>query len=152
MVVQFVLPFVVLLSLNSIIIHKIRNRFALAKKSTRDSNQGENKNSELQVFIILLLVTFAFLILSTPAYIFFIYVIVVDFTKTPYLFARYYLLYHVSHKLHISNYGVNFYLYVISGKKFRTDLRNLFPHFKKNKKNNDSSVTSIESLSTSAKI
>ena len=32
MVVQFILPFVVLLSLNSIIIHKIRNRFALAKK------------------------------------------------------------------------------------------------------------------------
>ena len=78
-VVQFVIPFILLLIMNSVIIHKIRNRFLLLKEpsrdsSIRDSNPGENsrtKNSELQVFAILLSVAFAFLILTTPAYIFF---------------------------------------------------------------------------------
>ena len=150
MVVQFVLPFVLLLVMNSIIIHKIRNRFTFPKKSLRDSNAGENpsnKNSELQVFIILLLVTFAFLILSTPAYIFFLFVIVVNFSQTPSLFAGYYLLYHVSHKMHISNYGINFFLYVISGKKFRTDLRNIFPNCKKCNRGKNPVIATIEGSS-----
>ena len=78
-VVQFALPFVLLLIMNSIIIHKIRNRFVSFKEKSRDANKSSPKNSELQVFAILLLVTFAFLILSTPAYLFFLFVMVIDF-------------------------------------------------------------------------
>ena len=140
-VVHFVLPFVLLLIMNSVIIHKIRNRFMGVPKTSSVSSVGDsdhgnnssNKNSELQVFVTLLLVSFAFLILTTPAYLFFFFVLVVNFFKTPQRFAGYYLFYNVSHKLYISNFGINFFLYVISGKKFRTDLRNLFPDFKKRK-------------------
>ena len=149
LVVQFVLPFISLLTMNSIIIHKLRNRFK--KKSLRDSNQGENssnKNSELQVFIMLLLVTFAFLVLSSPGYIFFLFVMIVDFSKTPSLFATYYLFYHVAHKMHISNHGINFFLYVISGKKFRTDLRNIFPNLKKRKRCKELTTTNINKVFT----
>ena len=51
---------------------------------------------------------------------------VVDFNKTPQRYAAYYLLVNVGDKLHTTNHGINFFLYVISGQKFRTDLVNLF--------------------------
>ena len=127
---------------------------ASSDSSIRDSNQGDgsqNKKSEFQVFATLLLVTFAFLILTTPAYLFFFFVLVIDFFKTPRRFAGYYLFYNVSHKLYISNYGINFFLYVISGKKFRTDLRNIFPDFKKRKSSKQSPVTITDNVSISHK-
>ena len=140
--------------MNSVIIHKIRNRFVLLKglslkSSNRDSNEGGNsraKNSELQIVAILLLVTFAFLVLTTPPYIFFFFVMFIDFSASPRLFAGYYLFYNVVHKLHITNHGINFFLYVISGKKFRTDLRNLFPCSNKAKVKREPVVTISESL------
>ena len=147
-VVQFALPFVLLLVMNSIIIHKIRTRFKnpSISNSIGDSNQGENsaKTSELQVFAILLLVTFAFLILTTPGHLLFLFVMAIDFFATPRLFATYYLFYHVSHKIYITNYGINFYLYVISGRKFRRDLKNLFPDFKKHSKCDKQMISTIE--------
>ena len=128
MLVQFLFPFIFLLTMNSFIIHKIRTRENLTQPTT-DSKQGENprnKGSELQVFALLLLVTFTFLILSTPAYCLFLFVMLIDFQKTPKMFALYYLLYNIAHKMSFTSYGINFFLYVISGNKFRTDLRNLF--------------------------
>ena len=52
-VVQFVIPFTLLLIMNSVIIHKIRNRFVLLKEpyhntSIRDSNQGGNPELKIQ--------------------------------------------------------------------------------------------------------
>ena len=88
--------------------------------------QQKIKNSEKQVFVILLLVTFAFLVFTTPGYMLFLFLMVVNFFSSPKLFASYHLLYNVAHKLHITNHGINFFLYVISGKKFRTDLVNWF--------------------------
>ena len=114
--------------MNSFIIHKIRTRENLTQTTT-DSKQGEslrNKGSELQVFAILLLVTFTFLILSTPAYCLFLFVMLIDFQKSPKIFALYYLLYNIAHKMSFTSYGINFFLYVISGNKFRTDLKHLF--------------------------
>ena len=129
-VIQFIIPFVLLLLMNSIIIHKIRTRsvFKQEKGSTENSTENsKTKNPESQMFAILLLVTFAFLMLTTPSYVFFLYVRIVDYTRTPEKMARYYLFYNSAHKMSISNHGINFFLYVISGQKFRTDLKNLFP-------------------------
>ena len=156
LVVQFALPFVCLLTMNSVIIHKIRNRFVLIKRPLRDSSnsdssQEENsltKHSEMQVFVILLLVTFAFLILATPGYLFFLFVRVIDFFETPKLLAGYFLFYHVAHKMYISNHGINFFLYVISGRKFRSDLRNIFPNFKKRKRHHDLMSSNINKVFT----
>ena len=120
-VVNFALPFVLLLSMNTVIIHKIRKRTT----STPQVNTG-TKTQERQVFLILLLVTFGFLILTTPAYIFFLYVMFVNFFATPRMFAGYYLFYNVAQKMQFSNYGINFFLYVMSGSKFRIDLNKLF--------------------------
>ena len=131
---NFAVPFVLLLSMNSVIIYKIQNRSILtyqrnATVSAEDNNKKQDskvKNSERQIFTILLLVTFGFLILTTPAYVFMLVSMFVDFTTTPKLYATFYLFYNVAQKMHLTNHGINFFMYVISGKKFRTDLIKLF--------------------------
>ena len=129
--VQFAFPFVLLLTMNTVIIHKIRRRSLFKREGipSENSNQHEHfktENSELQMFAILLLVTFAFMLLTTPAYSFFFYMIIMDISKSPSHFARYYLFYNCAQKMQFTNHGINFFLYVISGQKFRTDLKNLF--------------------------
>ena len=149
--VQFALPFVLISAMNSVIIHKIRHRFVLTEepsrdRSIKDSNQRETKSSEKQVYAILLLVTFSFLILTTPWYLFFLFIMFVDFSQSPRLLAEYYLFYNIGQKMQYTNHGINFFLYVILGKKFRTDLRNVFPSSNKPKGNRESVVTTVEHL------
>ena len=74
----------------------------------------------------LLLVTFAYLILMLPSYGMFIYTSFVDYQSSPDLFAGFYLIWVVGNKTYFTNYAINFYLYVISGQKFRSDLVKLF--------------------------
>ena len=127
-IVAFVIPFVSLLSMNSVIIHKLRTRSILTEKESRKSGSTDmlpRKNSDTQILIMLLIVTFGFLALVTPAFILFLYVILVDFQTSPQTFARYFLFYSIAQKLRFSNHGVNFLFYVISGEKFRTDLKKL---------------------------
>ena len=100
-------------------------RFVREPRLKLKGNTG-TKIQERQVFLILLFVTFGFLILTTPAYIFFLYVMFVNFLATPRMFAGYYLFYNVAQKMQFTNYGINFFLYVMSGSKFRTDLIKLF--------------------------
>ena len=128
--VQYAIPFISLLSMNCVIIHTLRNRMNLI---TRDKNPDQSqrpnskiKSSEMQIYVILLLVTFGFLILTTPGYLFFLINLVYDFRKSPKIFAGYHLYTNTAQKMHFTNHGINFFLYVISGKKFRTDLKNLF--------------------------
>ena len=155
-VINYALPFVLLLAMNSVIIHKIRNRSCLVKdvrgsKANVSESQSFNtriKSSESQMFAILLLVTFGFLILTTPGYLMFLFIMLVDFVKTPQLFAGYYLFYNIAHKLHTTYHSINFFLYVISGKKFRTDLSSLF--VKRQHSGESGSGTFIESTNISS--
>ena len=126
-VVQFIFPFVSLLTMNSVIIHKLRMR----KQSRLNEGQGQNegqmlKSSEKQIFAILLLVAFSFFILVTPLYAFSLYSMLFDYTKTPERFAGFYLFNHIIQKMYFTNNAINFFLYVISGHKFRNDLLGLF--------------------------
>ena len=50
----------------------------------------------------------------------------IDFTVSPKVFAAYHLFSNIAQKLHFTNHGINFFFYVISGQKFRTDLAKLF--------------------------
>ena len=141
-VTNFVLPFILLLIMNSFIIHTIRNRTKL--NMSRSNNQGQGNDK--QVFAILLLVTFGFLILVTPVYIFFLYTHLVDYEKTAKSYAEFQLFYSVSQKMYYTNYGINFYLYVISGQKFRTDLINLFR--RSDKSSSEGSTSSLSNSQT----
>ena len=134
----FILPFVSLLGMNSVIIHKIRNRSIFTQRSNEHDNgegqsQGQGKSqsskgkgTENQVFAMLLLVSFGFLTLMTPGYVLFLFIMLADIFSTPRMFAGYYLFYNIAQKMHYSNRGVNFFFYVISGHKFRSDLKRLF--------------------------
>ena len=149
-VINFVLPFVLLLIMNSFIIHTLRTRSIL--KITSSEGQGQNEgqkskmnSSERQIFILLLLVTFAFLVFATPGYALIMYVNFVNYTRSPAAFAEYHLVFHISQKSYFTNYGINFFLYVISGQKFRSDLVSLFKcqrqqEFKMNVKSNSDST------------
>ena len=100
--VNFALPFVSLLAMNSVIIHTLRQRSKL--DLTRSEGQGQSegqssktKSSEKQIYIMLLLVTFGFLILTTPLYILILYQNSYHGT-TPHFHAGFYLFYNVGEK------------------------------------------------------
>ena len=79
-----------------------------------------------KIYTMLLLVTFSYLILTTPAYIMLLYINLVNPLQSPYHYAAYFLFVQVGKKACYTNFGINFFLYVLSGKKFRTDLVDLF--------------------------
>ena len=133
-IIHFALPFALLLIMNSFIIHTISRRSQLAVRQNsviarqgQGQSQGQTyKHVETQIYVILLLVTFSFLILTTPGSLFILYSRYVDYTKSPKAFALFYLLSNVGQKSYYTNFGINFFLYVISGAKFRADLVRLF--------------------------
>ena len=108
--------------------------------------QKAMKNTENQLTIMLLLVTTLFLILMIPTYIRFLYTTFVG-TETPVKYANMMFFYHVSHKLYFTNNGINFFLYCISGQKFRDDLKELFcdSNFR-HKTSKDVIVTELSSI------
>ena len=124
--ISFILPFVSLLTMNSVIIHTLKQRSKL-KFSERERNgpNSRGKNADKQIFTMLLLVTFGYLILITPAKLLIFYL---NFYSgdTPYYFAGLHLFYQTGEKTFFTNHGINFFLYVMSGQKFRTDLKSLF--------------------------
>ena len=150
-VLSYTLPFVLLLTMNSVIIYILRKRLSPhLKKENRpeaefkdQGNKQKLKNSDRQIFAILFLVTFGFLTLTTPANLLFLFIMIFDFTTSSKLFAGYYLFYHIAQKLYYTNHGINFFLYVISGQKFRTDLLKLFIR----PKETDQSSTMVSTLS-----
>ena len=127
----FVFPFILLLSMNSVIIHTLRKRsFNMLTSENQGQDQINNESNkakqyEKQIYTMLLLVSFTFLILYTPINVVVLYVNF--FTgNTPSFFAGQYLFHQVSEKLFYTSHGINFFLYVLSGQKFRADLIKLF--------------------------
>ena len=167
-VVQFVIPFISLLSMNSVIIHTLRTRSLLKISNNETQGQGQiqgqgfkTKSTETQIYLILLLVAFSFFILISPLYAFNLYVQFVDFTKSPKAFAEFYIFFQIMHKMYYTNNAINFFLYVISGQKFRKDLINLFKcnNVKRSKpketslsvlSGNNTNVSIVEMTSTNA--
>ena len=142
MIMAFILPFALLLAMNCVIIHTLKRRSNLNISQSRPKLQGQDydqgqpqksRNPDNQITVTLLVVTFSFLALTTPAYSHLLYLVVVGMGSTPKGFATFYLFYHLGEKSFYTNYAINFFLYVISGKKFRTDLVNLFRCRKENR-------------------
>ena len=127
-VLNGILPFTLLIYMNFVIVKTVRNSrksFGDNDRTTgMDTRQKTMKSAENQLTIMLLLVTTLFLILLLPAYFRFIYIVVAK-RNTPCLYARLLLVGHVTGKLYPTNSGINFFLYGISGKKFRNDLKEM---------------------------
>ena len=150
LIIGFAFPFISLLIMNSFIIHTLRCRSKSANTASHGQSEDQHakdKNPERQIYTMLLLVTFGFLTLTTPAYALVLYI---NFYKgnTPYYYAGYHLFYQVALKLFYSNNGINFFLYVISGQKFQEDLKKLFMSNQK-KRNNELTIYTTNTKSTS---
>ena len=160
-ILSYSIPFISLLVMNTVIIHTLRTRSKNIIRRSGGQGQPESegqskgqdmKSSERQITITLLLVTFVFLILVTPVCVMVLYAKYIDVRKSAYTFAGYYLFYNVALKAYYTNHGINFFLYVISGQKFRADLINLFSCFKKSAEditvvsNSNTKVSSVYSV------
>ena len=158
-ILNFALPFVLLLMMNSFIIHLLRRRSSkftsqTSSKEGQGKNQSQsskNRTSERQIYITLLSVTFSFLIFTTPPYVLMFYIMFIDYKQSAYSFAAFYLFYQVGQKSYYTNYGINFFLYVTSGRKFRTDLMALIRCSKK-KDNGGHSQNSSSGLTENSRI
>ena len=130
----FVFPFVSPLIMNSVIIHTLCTRSrSLLLSEKEGQGQGQNKGqaskmttSEKEIITMLLLVTFGFLILMTPSYGVFYYFSFINLSKSPKAYAGSLLFFSIGEKTLYTNFGINLYLYIISGHKFRGDLALLF--------------------------
>ena len=130
-VLTYILPFFSLLLMNSVIIHtlRLRSKLNLTDSGNNVKTKGlhnTGRYSERQVITMIFLVTFAFLILNVPSRALDFYLLFSNGGDTPGYYAGFHLFYHLGNKSCITNHGINFFLYALSGKKFRTDLKNLF--------------------------
>ena len=128
-IISFILPCMLLLVMNSVIIHTLRQRFKLNLMASGSQEQSEcnshSRNSDKQTYRILILVTFGYLILSLPGKVVIFYLNIYR-ENTPQFIARFHLIGQLAAKVYYTNHGANFFFYVFSGQKFRTDLKNLF--------------------------
>ena len=95
------------------------------QRNNSDQAQGPSDRAEKHVYTVLLAVTFTFLILTTPHYVFFFYARTFPLAPTPKSLAIFHLCQQVVHKSFYVNSGINFFLYVLSGKKFRQEVLQL---------------------------
>ena len=128
-VLNAIILFTVLIHMNFVIVKEVRKSRKMfndeitgGRGQGLDSRQKTMKNVENQVTVMLLLVTTLFLILLCPAYIRFIYLAFARI-DTPLEHATSRFLSQITALLYISNSGINFFLYCISGQKFRNDLK-----------------------------
>ena len=93
----------------------------------------------------LLCVTFGFLILTTPGKVLVFCMNYYD-GNTPQYFAGLNLFYQIGEKTFYTNHGVNFFLYVVSGQKFRQELVNLFKFKKPNSSEGTTSNSTVTAM------
>ena len=139
-VINAMIPFTLLIYMNFVIVKTVkRSRKMFITHDTiagTVAKQNENermetrmqktmKSAENQVTIMVLLVTTLFLVLLFPTYARCIYQSFIE-RDTPYKYASSKLFYEIGYKLYSTNSGINFFLYCISGQKFRNDLKEIF--------------------------
>ena len=170
------IPFVILLTLNILIIKAIRltqrnkyisegsihqftsngtgssTKYSTASEATngismtvkRNNKRSNIKTSQVgnSVTVMLLLVSFAFILLTAPIYIFYIVYMIKSKYSSSYAYAEYYFSAVFTSSIYQFNSAINFYLYCFSGTKFRSDLKLLFAKCKCNAKKSDVQETS----------
>ena len=152
--IRFALPFVFLMLMNGVIIHTLhkRSQWIISRPQGQGQSQGQNtKSSERQIYVTLLLVTFVFLILSTPMFAAILWDKYSSNT-TPYFYASYHLFYHVVEKVYFTNSGINFFLYAMSGRKFRADMAQLFKCKSNNQPLDGSSSVTVNTVASSVSV
>ena len=105
--------------LNIFIILEIRKHNA---RMTSSGPGSRLRNIDLQLTVMLLLVTFSLLALTAPQYLRYLYYMIQDHPEqSPQTYAGYIGFVHISNKLSFCNSSVNFFLYCFGGSKFRRE-------------------------------
>ena len=130
LIVNGIIPLTLLIFMNITIVHEVRKSHKQfgshnSVNNIKDQMRQRVRNSiDNQLTIMLLLVTTLFVLLMVPTYVRFLYFTYVS-RDTPEKYATARLFYYLSSRLYFTNSGINFFLYCISGKKFREDLKDL---------------------------
>ena len=124
LVITLILPAIVIIASNTAILVRVFN-VTSAVASTTDESNRRDKNKQLVKIVFL--VSASFLVLNTPLPVYsairpYIY----ELSNGAYDFANETdaNLFAVFTSLFLLNHGINFLLYVLSGKRFRNELRN----------------------------
>ena len=120
-----------LIIMNGFIISAVRGQKKLLQNmgdgnKVSSSEAKHQRSTERQITIMLLLVSFVYLILIGPGFIHFMYFLIFPPESDPFTYANFTLSYNINQKLFFTNNSINFFLYCISGQKFRNDLLSLF--------------------------
>ena len=114
------IPMILLSAINAVIIKTVWERKTLNFGGTKNNT----KSSEMQMTVMLILVSLLFVILTMPMELRANYYHFVE-VNTPEQEATSFFLFHLTRELYNTNFGINFFLYLISGRKFRSDLLTL---------------------------
>ena len=102
--------------------------FKLQRQNTKVNSKQSRDN---QLTMMLLLVTFTFLVLTLPQYVRYLLAIFWNYYANAEDYASFLLLAHASNRIFYVNSACNFFLYCMSGSKFRQDVKDLFTLRKK---------------------
>ena len=118
MVVHPLLPFVSVVTMNSVILLKLCRR-----QSSGISTSTVSQKAQKQLIIMLLVISSTYLVLTIPFEAREIYSYYDTYGNSPESIAENYFIFAVTYELITINSGINFFLYMLSGRKFRNDLQ-----------------------------
>ena len=123
-----VVPFVCLFISNSVLIVKLRAsvKSASGQFATSDIQQASRVTSANSVTLTAIIVSLTFVLLTLPRTIFNTVTFVIDTAITMETRDMFFFIGVIVYYLADINYSINFYLYCLTGKKFRNEFRNIF--------------------------
>ena len=104
----------------------IRTETSLDTTGGAQQKDKQKSKNEASLTVMLLLVTFAFLLLTTPLFVFYVVYLIKDNLASSKSYAEFAFTVYFTSMLWTSNAAVNFYLYCLGGSKFRKDLKGIF--------------------------
>ncbi|XP_064598654.1 G-protein coupled receptor daf-37-like [Liolophura sinensis] len=118
--VYLFLPWPTLLFCNVMIIVGLRSSARKKERMTNSTNQtAESKRQQQSVTVMLIVASVTCFVLLTPNAIFFIYQRYWEFQSDAYQYASYVFVNSFIYFLSNFNHAINFFLYVVSGRRFR---------------------------------
>ena len=117
--------FSALIIMNGFIIPAVRGRKKILQ-NMRDTEAKQQASNERQITIMLLMVSFLYILLIGPEFIHFVYFLIVPPDRDPLTYANFTFSYNINQKMFYTNNCINFFLYCLSGQKFRNDFLSLF--------------------------
>ena len=133
-----IMPFLLILIGNICII----GRMIHAKRNARNLNTNQDNSGQVsQMTFLLLGISVTFIILNSPISILIILDYVWSLNQNIFVRAQLYLAVNIGNFLYNSNSAINFYIYCLTGSRFRSEFKSLFRK-RGSDPNNDTSTTS----------